>query len=327
MESKKLLILQILEILKANSCKEKPITQTEIGKILEREGTPCDRKTISRNIDYLTKFGYNIIKIPGGGCYFDEKEFSEGELAFLVDSIYLSPAISQNQALALIEKLKGKIGYLFAKQFDNVSGFGKITRTDNENFFNNISKINRAIARKKKICFIYNHYDIDKNFVPSSPDEYTVNPYFIIVSQGKFFLVCNNVKYFDVSIFRIDFMTDVSVLSANYWPITQTTNYRDGVTLAQFANEHIYMCDDQSVKAKLKLSSQDIISEIVDRFGKDVEFSKNGDTIYATVVASEKALIYWSLQYEKDVEIVEPLETRDLLKTILRKIVCKYQDE
>ena len=61
-ENKKLLILQILKVLKTRSSDEKPITQTEIGRILEKEGISCDRKTISRNIDYLIEFGYNIVK-------------------------------------------------------------------------------------------------------------------------------------------------------------------------------------------------------------------------------------------------------------------------
>ena len=327
MESKKLLILQILEILKVNSCKDKPITQTEIGKILEDGGTPCDRKTISRNIDYLVKFGYNIVKISGGGCYYQEKNFSDGELAFLVSNIYSSPSITQEQAQRLIEKLTTKIGYSVVNQSKNFSKLAGITRTSNSEFFYNLELINQAIEHNHKIRFMYNQYDIDKKDIHKSSEEYIVNPYFIVVRHGKYYLVCKNDHYFDISNFRIDLMTSANIVFENMRPLSQTEDNCDDVEVDKYVNEHIYMCDGQTVKAKLKFSSEKIINDIVDWFGKNVKFSIDGDSIYAYVVANEKALVYWSLQYGKEVEIVEPYKTRDLIKTYLRKIAKKYQDE
>lgn len=70
--AKKAIILYVLKMLQESSSKEHPITQTNMAKVLNSMGIPCDRRTIGRNIDYLIDFGYNIKKIKGGGCYFEK---------------------------------------------------------------------------------------------------------------------------------------------------------------------------------------------------------------------------------------------------------------
>lgn len=70
--AKKTIILYVLKILQEGSSKDKPITQTNITKVLNSIGVSCTRKTIGRNIDYLIEFGYKIVKLSGGGCYFDK---------------------------------------------------------------------------------------------------------------------------------------------------------------------------------------------------------------------------------------------------------------
>lgn len=71
--AKKTIILYILEMLEKGSSKEKPITITNITKVLNSMGIKCERRTVGRNIDYLIEYGKPIVKIPGGGCYMQTK--------------------------------------------------------------------------------------------------------------------------------------------------------------------------------------------------------------------------------------------------------------
>lgn len=322
-----MLILQILKILKSQSSEDKPITQTKIKELLEQDGLSCDRKTISRNINYLVEFGCNIVKIPGGGCYYDDDTFDDSELIFLVDCIYSSPAISQKQALTLIQKLAESVSYKIKQRCDNIYKVGGMTRTENKQVLYNIEQINYAINHNHKISFIYNSYDIDKNLTPRKQERYEVNPYFMINSNGRYFLVCNKEIYNNLSNYRIDYMTCVNVLeNTTIKPITKTIANKNGVNPAIYASEHIYMFSGESVTAKLKLSSEEAISKVIDWFGKNAEIVTYDGTIYAIVKANEKALVYWCLQYGRDVEIVEPYQTRDLIKIELNYISKKYED-
>ena len=70
--AKKTIILYVLKMLEKGSSKEKPITLTNMAKVLKSLGVSCDRKTVGRNVDYLIEFGYKIKKLPRGGCYLEK---------------------------------------------------------------------------------------------------------------------------------------------------------------------------------------------------------------------------------------------------------------
>ena len=67
--SKKVIILYVLNILKMYSSPSTPVTQSAICTYLNDVGIVCDRKTVGRNIRYLTEFGYPIKRVNGRGYY------------------------------------------------------------------------------------------------------------------------------------------------------------------------------------------------------------------------------------------------------------------
>jgi hypothetical protein len=69
--AKKVIILYVLDALEKASSKDHPIRIYSIAKVLNQIGVPCERRTVSRNIDYLIEYGKPIVKIKGGGVYYD----------------------------------------------------------------------------------------------------------------------------------------------------------------------------------------------------------------------------------------------------------------
>lgn len=69
--AKKTIILYVLKMLYQGSSKDKPVTMLNMTKVLNSLGVPCDRRTVSRNVDYLIEFGLPVVKIKGGGCYYN----------------------------------------------------------------------------------------------------------------------------------------------------------------------------------------------------------------------------------------------------------------
>ena len=72
--AKKTIILYVLDMLEKGSSKEKSITITNMTRVLNSMGIPCERRTIGRNVDYLIEYGKPIVKIRGGGCYWDKQK-------------------------------------------------------------------------------------------------------------------------------------------------------------------------------------------------------------------------------------------------------------
>ena len=86
-QRKKLTILYVLKILKDGSNKDHPISQSVVTKTINLMGIKCDRKTISRDIDCLIDYGYDIVKIKGGGCYFNSADFNATDIENMLQGV------------------------------------------------------------------------------------------------------------------------------------------------------------------------------------------------------------------------------------------------
>ena len=118
-QPKKLLILNILDILRKYSDEDHRLSQREIGEILKTEyGMTADRKAIRRNLSELLECGYPIeysetlrsapVKGPDGreklgpdgkplreettilSDFYLERQFTDGELRLLIDGLLFS---------------------------------------------------------------------------------------------------------------------------------------------------------------------------------------------------------------------------------------------
>lgn len=184
--------------------------------------------------------------------------------------------------------------------------------------------LNKPGGYYASIYFSYNLYDKNKKLVPRTDKKYIINPYFMVNSKGKYFLVCNKDNYDALSNYRIDYITDIEVLDTPRKPIKNVS--KDVVNPVKYANEHIYMFDGGAKPFKLKLYNERMINEIIDWFGKDVRFIEENGSLFAIIKSNEKALIYWALQYGEQVSIEEPIETKAKITEIIEGMLKKYRE-
>ena len=119
---KKLIIMNILDILKRYTDENHRLSQKEIQDILEREyDMSVERKAVKRNLMNLIEFGYNInysesvriFKDKDGkeqenvilSDFYLEREFTDSELRLLIDSVLFSNHIPYKQDKELVDKL------------------------------------------------------------------------------------------------------------------------------------------------------------------------------------------------------------------------------
>ncbi len=101
--TKKYLIVLVLRTLESRTDAEHPITQTQIAKDIS-EIYPCDRKTVGRNIQFLQKLNYPIVK-TSKGFYMDNMVFSVSDMKFVEAAILTSDLKSDEEKAKLIKKL------------------------------------------------------------------------------------------------------------------------------------------------------------------------------------------------------------------------------
>ena len=186
MQAKKLIILYILEILYKFSDESNRLSLTDIGKLLESEyDMKVDRKAIKRNIDNLIDAGYMIeysikprpARMADGtyqetlimSDYYISRDFTDGELRLLIDSILFSKHIANNQKKDLINKLERLSSKHFDSRVNYISSLPELG-TENQELFLTIETIDEAITSGKQISFNYGQYRTDKKLYPRLDD-------------------------------------------------------------------------------------------------------------------------------------------------------------
>ena len=133
-QPKRMLNINILDILNKHTDEEHRLSQKEIGQILENEyQMKADRKAIKRNLMNLIEFGYDIeyseyprkTPNPKTGApeenvilsdFYLVRDFTDAELRLLIDGLLFSKHIPYSQCKALIEKIEGLSNNYFVQK-------------------------------------------------------------------------------------------------------------------------------------------------------------------------------------------------------------------
>lgn len=165
MQPKKMIILDILQILKEHTDEDHRISQQQIQEYMESEyGMKIDRKTVKRNLSKLLEFGFpikyrgsehendTIIRRGKNGKdeviltdWYYVHEFMNGEIRLLIDNVLFADGLSKRDRLSLIRRLEK----LSSKHFHSVISkidtdiYGQI---ENREILMTLENIGSAIA-------------------------------------------------------------------------------------------------------------------------------------------------------------------------------------
>ena len=341
---KKLIIMNILDILRRYSDENHRLTQKDILEILEREySMKVDRKAVKRNLMNLLEFGYNIeysesVRKNSKGeeeimqsDWYLIRDFSDAELRLLIDGLLFSKHIPYKQCKELIGKLKGLSNTYFDARVKHICNLPENIPANKQLFFT-IEVLDEAISKGRQVSFVYNEFGMDKKLHPrknaaGESREYIINPYQIVANNGRYYLVCNYDKYGDVSNYRLDRITDIKLLDSPVKSMKKVAGLENGLNLPKHMAEHIYMFAGKSVTVKFR-SADYIVGDIIDWFGTEISFSNEADgAVDVRVNVNEEAFFCWAMQYGQHIEVLEPESLRSRVKTAAMEIARKYEEE
>lgn len=346
-QPKKQLILNILDILKKYTDEDHRLSQKEIVDILKTEyNMSADRKSVRRNILDLIELGYEIEyseairMVPNKATgeleesyiwsdFYLVRDFSDSELRLLIDSLLFSKHIPYSQCKELVEKLEGLSSRYFESKVKHIRTMPDNSLTNRQLFYT-IDVLDEAISRGRQVSFSYNRYGTDKKLHPEKNSdgkvkEYIVNPYQIAATNGRYYLIANYDKYDNVSHFRLDRITDIKMLQTPVKSTKQVKGLENGFYLPKHMAEHVYMFSGESIPVTFKAKKY-IVGDVLDWFGKDVEFSdETEDEITVRVTVNEKAMLRWGLQYALHTKIISPTSLAEQIKEDLKTSMENYE--
>lgn len=348
-QPKRLLIMNILDILKRYTDEDHRLSQKEIVDILKNEyDMTADRKSVKRNLMNLIDFGYNIeysetIRMTPNSKtgqleennilsdFYLERDFNDGELRLLIDSLLFSKHIPYSQCKELVEKLEGLSNIYFSAKVKHIAALSD-SQADNKQLFYTIDILDEAIRKQKQVSFAYCEYGTDKKLDKrkcndGSIREYIINPYQLAAKEGKYYLICNYDKYNDISNYRIDRIADIKLLDTPAKPFEKLDGAdKRRLNLEKYMDEHIYMYSSETIRAKFRIVKP-MISDIIDMFGSDVKFSNETDT-HVTVSArvNEMAMYQFAKNFSPDVIVLSPQSLADKIKSDAEKTLEIYKN-
>ena len=348
MHPKKMIILDILDILRKHTDVNHKLSQQQIQDLMESEyGMRVDRKTVRRNLSMLIECGFPI-KYRGmdSDCdaiirnsknreetiltdWYYIHEFENGELRLLIDSVLFTDSLSKKDRISLIRRLEGLSNKYFHSVISRIDMdiYGKVL---NKAIIMTLEDIGSAIADDRQISFHYCDcgldgklkFKLDNN---GKKKQYTVNPYQVISQNGHSYLICNLPQYNDLTHFRIDRIKDCQVLDTPSKPLRMLKGFEAGIRLSEYIKAHPNLWSGTPTHITFQCK-QYMMNDVADSFGTDIHIEVLPDDMMKVhVYASESSMLHWAVQFADAVEVLSPASLRKQIAETLRNALEKYE--
>ena len=319
----------VFEIIKRYATEDKPIDQNEIIKILQEDDrNECDRKTVTRALKTLrdeygqfedgewkaenVRLHFEVVSRSSSPIFkhywleiYDEGEFTDEELLFLMDAVQFSKHVDQKFAEEIASKLTFLSGNKYSRVFELHKRINEKYFPVRKDFFVTLGDINNAIEDEKMISFYVNEYGVDKK-LHRVGEPVSVCPYRIVVSDGNYYLLCGLKRSSVVKSYRIDRITDVKVSEEGFphTPAkTQAKMYPN-----EYIVEHRYMNGGEAVDVTITID-RSILGDVIDAFGTRIKIDpadKDANRLTIHLKSGERDIVEWTMRFGEFATIVEP---------------------
>ena len=320
-EPKKLALLRIMQILEKQSDCDHPLTQEEILNYLGTDyGIVIERKAVGRNLSLLKEAGMDI-ESGKNGSYLASRSFDDTELQLMIDSVLSSKHIPEKQSRDLIERLCSLSNKYFRRHIRNIHSISQRDKTEYKNLFYNIAVIDDAIESGKMVEYDFNRYGTDKKLHKTSFQR--VSPYQMIIHNQRYYLMGYSSYWGEMRYHRLDRITKIRISDRPAVPIRTVRGFENGIDYSHLSTGMPYMYSDAPERITF-YADEGIADQIIDWFGKNVEFTREGDRLVAALRASPRAMLWWAVQYADCAEIISPAYLREQVVEYLHKGLTNY---
>lgn len=323
--------------------KEKPeISDEELKEGMPELDLELDESD-EDNVDLSEKYDALMKRVPPVTNLRYVHDFSFDELDTIINALYFSKTVTEEERDRLIYKLAKLSSKRYQKKWFSENNDRPVIKNIFQGIVNNndasrtelkknIALIQSAIDEKVKIQFIMNVYNAERELVPSWTDKKgkailrKVTPYHILVYNDRYYMLANYERYSNLSIWRIDLMSNVKLLEEAGRPKQEIKGMTNTWNGQEYMEQHLNMFYDDPVKVTLKVPN-DHYTMMVDWFGNSFVKWRAIDEKYdmVFVTCSEAAMINWAMQYSDVVEVLGPSDVQYAIEKRCRAVLAKLE--
>lgn len=304
---KKIKLLRLMEILRAETDEQNPMLAKDVCKRLADKGVIVDRRVLTRDIDILNEFGYEIMSTMIGhekAYYVIDRSFSVPELKILIDAVQAATFITEKKTPELVEKIAALGGSHRAEIMqENIVCFNT-RKHSNESIYYNVDCLENAIQNNKKVIFLY--YDLNEHgekVFRREGHHYVVEPIALVFNDDNYYLTCYSAKHDGTANYRVDRMTAVESIDEEVSEKAKKLRCEMGC----YTEQIFKMYGGELENITLELDDK-LVGVIYDKFGEDTKVVRTGEN---TVAASVKVQVSptffgWLFQFAGQMKVLSP---------------------
>ena len=303
----KIKMLKLLEMLRTDADETHPLTTDEICRRLEEMEISCDRRTVTKDIELLNQYGYEVLNRMVGhkkGYFLADRSFSLSELKILIDAVQAVSFITEKKSEELIAKIAGLGSSYRADLLKNSLVRFNTSKHTNEQVYYAVLNIETALLERKKVSFFY--YDLDENgerVYRKNKRRYIVDPVSLVMHEDNYYLLAYSEKYHGRTTYRIDRMEKVDIEEADICSEVQDMQS----SVDEHVKQAFRMYGGRTAKVTLRFD-RSLIGCIYDKFGEDTKLISLGNDLFRTTVNVQIAPTFfgWVFQFMGKMEITRP---------------------
>ncbi len=298
--------------------------QQIIDKLAEHE-VGVERKTLYADFKALKEAGLDIIGVKTKDDYtyhIGARDFDLAEIKLMVDAISSTRFISEKKSNELIKKISGLVSKYDAKKLKRQVYLCGRPKADNDGILYNVDAVHEAISKGVKLKFIYNDWNINKEYVPRYDGKiYEISPWGLSYNDDFYYMIGYDEARDMMRHYRVDKMTQIEVTDIP----RKGQNLAKDMEIGKYVTENFNMCGGDVLPVRIQMPESKC-GIFIDRFGKGLKFRRISDDIVETTV--EAAVSYnfysWVFAIGEEVTIVGPdLVVKDI-RGYLEMLTKKY---
>lgn len=321
--NQKLKLLYLLKILTEKTDEEHPLSTSELIFELKRYGISAERKSVYDDMEALTNFGVDVVKINSSQnlYYVGERILELPELKLLVDTVQSARFITPKKSLDLISKLERLTSLYNAKQLRRQVFVADRAKTDNERIFYNVDSIHSALMQDKKIAFKYFEWNTDKKpQLRRNGEFYEESPLGLAWEGENYYLIAYSETRKKIIHFRVDKMLEIKILDE------AAEKPKGGFNTAVYTEKIFGMFGGDEKKVTLRASNR-LVGIFIDRFGRGISILKDGDEHFTVCldVAISPVFLSWLMGFGAEVQVLSPPELIGSVKAAAKELLDLYE--
>ncbi len=206
----KLKLLYLLRIMMEQTDETHGLTIDEALEELNKFGVTAQRKSIYKDFEALTEYGFTIKKlrkVHAVSYYLSSRKFDIREMQYLVEAIRGCRFLSEDHAHRMIEKFEGEVGAYAMELIDRQVKVVNRVREGGERVLDTLGGVHAAIEGDRKLVFRYFSWGPDGRPVARYDGAaVTVSPWAVILHNENYYMLAFPENDTILKTYRIDKM-------------------------------------------------------------------------------------------------------------------------